>query len=68
MSKYTIEFRYIADYDLHTPLMHIPKERTTIEAESITDARRNFFQLDMIVNTLKGSSGHFTIEDIWEGG
>lgn len=30
--KWRVEFRYIADYDMMTPLMHIPLEATIIDA------------------------------------
>gem|GEM_PF-5290823 len=67
MKSYIVEFRYFASYDCFTPLMYIPKQRTIIRAESTLDARRRFFETDMVINTLKGEyAGHFTIEDIYQ--
>ena len=38
----TIRFRYIPPYEYHTPLMHLPIERTLIEAETPEQAWEKF--------------------------
>jgi len=65
MDNYSVEFRCFSKYDDHTPLMHIPKERTNLSAESISDARTKFYHLDMIVNTVK-NGGHCVIIDVFK--
>lgn len=34
-----IEFRSIAAWDIHTPLMHIPVQRTNVRGETESDAK-----------------------------
>lgn len=35
-----VEFRSFAPYEMHTPLMHIPVQRTFVRGETEIDARR----------------------------
>jgi hypothetical protein len=58
--RYRIEFRYIPPYDYMTPLMHIPKQITIVEANDVPAAISVF--KEYLVGNL--NFDHFHIESI----
>ncbi|KKK85647.1 hypothetical protein LCGC14_2771230 [marine sediment metagenome] len=62
MKTWVIRFRYIAPYDYHTPMMHIPIEETRMVAETADEAWKKW-----ITGKYAGPRDNYKKEEIFEG-